>query len=154
VKKYPCFSRNYHRVTFCDSISSEVKDHSAEMKQGEAETKPQPSQAKRFSRWGLIIGVIFAALTFFTIMLGPPGRGGIKVNTALIGLGGAGALILRSFRPPLGLGQGIATFVGGSFVGVGLFVLILASNANVPVANIIMPFAMATLLLWVGFRRK
>ena len=136
------------------TVGSEAKDPSAEMKQGEAETKTQPSQAKRFSKWGLIVGVIFAALTFFSIMFGPPGRGNLKVVSALVGLGSAGAIILRSFGPPLGLGQGIATFVGGSCAGTGLVVLMLTRNANVPLVNIIMPFAMATLLLWVGFRRK
>ncbi len=68
----------------------------------------------RFSKGGLVVVVI-------NFLIAVPGYedGRLSVLTFVSLLGAGCALLVRSFRPPLSFGRGLATWWGGSFSGSG-----------------------------------
>jgi len=65
---------------------------------------------KRIDKYGLIVGVVSLAAVFAGNIVGPP----------FLLLGGGLALLVRSFFPPLSLGQGLAAWFGGGFLGTSI----------------------------------
>jgi len=109
------------------------------------------NQIKRFSRTGFIIAVVFIILGLSTAVRGVFDEEMVVIGVlgSLIPIGAGLALLLRSFRPPLKWGRGIATWSGGLFAGAALF--LLAAGKNFP--GLVMFVILSICLLWIGFKR-
>jgi hypothetical protein len=72
-----------------------------------------------YSKAGMIAAVIMTVLSSIVVIKMAVTEHRFDWAITLGYVGGAGALFWRSYRPPLGFGQGLLTWVGGMIAGVG-----------------------------------
>jgi hypothetical protein len=123
---------------------AEVLPHQKEIKE------MQDTQVKRFSRGGLIIAILSAisAIIGIAYLIFPLNSDADTLLTASLNIGVGIAMLIRSFRPPIGLGRALATIGGGSLAGVWIFELFVVDKFDWSL------FIPSILLLGVGFKRS
>jgi hypothetical protein len=107
---------------------------------------------RRVSTGGAIVSGVLFVLAITSLV--PRGDLPFLLSMFLAMLLPAVALLIRSFRPPVGFLRGLAVVVGGMFLGLSSRVIDLAgTGASGDGASDLVFAAAGILLLWVGFRR-
>jgi hypothetical protein len=118
-----------------------------------ARTLAASAAARRFSTGGVIVSAVLFVFSITSLV--PRGDMPVLLSMFLTTLFPAVALLVRSFRPPVGFLRGLAVVIGGMFLGVSTRWIDLAGmtgGSGKLVSDLI--FAAAGIaLLWVGFRR-
>jgi len=116
----------------------------------ETTDSPKKKKVRKYSIGGLIVGGLLSLSTLGNLLMvlrNPK----LPPLILLVTLVPAVAIIVRSFRPPIGFGRGLIILLGGAFTGQFLFSLRYAASEKL-VANLILG-AIGILLLWVGFKK-
>ena len=108
-------------------------------------------KARKYSIAGFIFGglLIFSALGNLLASMRNPELSLLGIFIPLVP---AVAIIVRSFRPPIGFGRGLAIVLGGMLAGQAPMSLKYAASQKLW-PNLIIGLV-GILLLWVGFRKQ
>lgn len=111
---------------------------------------PSAEEVRHFSKGGMIVTVVW-------VVTGIPGLfGGSSWVVIFPWIGAAVAMLIRTFRLPLGWKQGLATFLGGLLAGAAVMNLLRPAPAigavGVIGASVIM-LVLSIFILRAGFRR-
>jgi len=116
----------------------------------EAVDSQKTKKVRKYSIVGLIVGglLILSTLGSLRIVLRNPE---LPRSALFINLLPTVAILVRSFRPPMGFGRGLATVIGGMFAGI-IPLSLLHVTGDQLVVNLIIG-AVGIFLLWIGFKK-